>query len=160
MMIEHVFHLNRGNAWQREGREIIFFEEINTACFERICGCTAAKFAYKEDRVDVVRHWGMPMLILVLVVQCRQLLDDYVIPGFFFNFANGCDARRIPDIRPTTGHSPKAVLTLSHEQYPFAVKNCCAHTDFRGGIPHFSLEEIQNRNAIPQACTRCHHFGS
>jgi hypothetical protein len=25
MMIEHVFHLNRSNAWQRERREIVLF---------------------------------------------------------------------------------------------------------------------------------------
>jgi hypothetical protein len=63
MMIEHVFHLNRSNAWRREGREIILFKEINAACFQRIYGCTAAKLAYKEEVVDVVSHRGMPMLI-------------------------------------------------------------------------------------------------
>jgi hypothetical protein len=158
-MIEHVFHLNRSNAWQREGRETILIEEINAVCFNRIYGRTAAKFAYEEDRVDMVWHWGMPMSILVLVVQCRQLFDDNVIAGFLFNFANGSDARGVTDIGPTTGYSPKAVLSLSHEQYPSSIKNRCAHTDFRSRISHFSLEDVQNRSGIPQARTCCHHFG-
>jgi nuclear transport factor 2 (NTF2) superfamily protein len=53
-MIEHVFHLNRSNAWQREGRETILIKEINAVCFNRIYGRTAAKFAYEKDRVDMV----------------------------------------------------------------------------------------------------------
>jgi hypothetical protein len=66
----------------------------------------------------MVWHRGMPMSILVLVVQCRQLFYDNVIARFLFNFANGSDARGVTDICPTTGYSPKAVLSLSHEQYP------------------------------------------
>ena len=158
-MIEHVFHLNRSNAWQREGRETILVKEINAVCFNRIYGRTATKFAYEEDRVDMVWHRGMPMSILVLVVQCRQLSDDNVIAGFLFNFANGSDARGVTDIGPTTGYSPKAVLSLSHEQYPSSIKNRCAYTDFRSRISHFSLEEVQNRSGIRQARTCCHHFG-
>jgi hypothetical protein len=158
-MIEHVFHLNRSNAWQREGRETILIKEINAVCFNRIYGRTAAKFAYEEDRVDMVWHRGMPMSILVLVVQCRQLFYDNVIARFLFNFANGSDARGVTDICPTTGYSPKAVLSLSHEQYPSSIKNRRAYTEFRSRIAHFSLEEVQNRSGIPQPRTCCHHFG-
>ena len=158
-MIEHVFHLNRSNAWQREGREKILVKEINAVCFNRIYGRTATKFAYEEDRVDMVWHRGMPMSILVLVVQCRQLFYDNVVARFLFNFANGSDARGVTDIGPTTGYSPKAVLSLSHEQYPSSIKNRCAYTDFRSRISHFSLEEVQNRSGIRQARTCCQHFG-
>ena len=157
-MIEHVFHLNRSYAWQREGRETILIKEINAVGFNRIYGRTAAKFAYEEDRVDMVWHRGMPMSILVLVVQCRQLFYDNVIARFLFNFANGSDARGVTDICPTTGYSPKAVRALSHEQYPSAIKNRRTYTEFRSRISHFSLEEVQNRSGIAQARTGFHHF--
>jgi len=100
-MAKHVFHLGGRNPCGRQRRKFVLPKKLCFARFQAFFGLPTAKLTHKEEFVDMVWHWGMPMFIPV--VDRRQLLDNYLVSRLLLHFANGCKAGSIADLRPTTG---------------------------------------------------------
>ena len=143
MVVEKMRNLLGCHSGKRQRRYTVLGKKRNrirlTTCFRG----SSNGFAQEEKFVDVIRHGGMPMPLVIAIVDRRQFPSDDIVTGFLLDLTDGGQAGTIPDIRPPSGESPGAVADFSNQQYSLIRKYRGAYVNFRRGIPYVEREQLK-----------------
>lgn len=131
-MLEHVGDLARGDARERERREMIFGEELGASGFGAVLRGAATKISEEEDFVGVEGVRGMALL--VAIEKGGKLGDADFIAGFFADFASSGDGGRLAHVGPAAGKSPAAVLKFADQEDAVVAKGSDADIDFGSSV--------------------------
>jgi len=124
--------LRWGHANEREGRQLVFGEELRVGSFVAIFGSTSDDFGHEEHFVGVKGVGRMAMK--VAVENGGKLGETYLVARFFAGLADGGKGRTLAHIGPTTGKRPAAIFQFADEKDAPIAKSANAHIDFRRGV--------------------------
>lgn len=156
-VIEHVLDLGWSDAGERERRDGVFREEIDSGGFEAQLRSAAGETTDEEKFVGV--EWIGRVVVEVVVVDGGQFFSSGFVAGLFADFAEGGDTGRVADVGPTAREGPGTVVAFFDEEDAIVVEDGGTDVDFWSGVTEIFLEEIDDGVGCVRIGGGGKHFG-